>query len=76
MFLFQSFVQLLLSCRLSWTDAVEGAPVFGLQIRAQQFRTTSKGTIGADILYTAPCRRVKLESWPANGVLHRRITVV
>lgn len=76
MFLFHSFVQLLLSCRLSWTDTVEDAPVFGHQIRARQFRTPSKSAIGADILYTAPCRRVKLNSWVANGVLHRRITLV
>lgn len=74
--LFDSFAQLPVSCRLSWRKSIENAPVFGLAVRARQARATNKSTFGADVLYTAPCRRARLKSRAANGVLHRRIMLV
>lgn len=64
-----------MSCRLSWMDAVETASVFGLQIKAHQVRITNKSAFGVDILYNVPCRRVRLNSRVADGVLHCRIAV-
>lgn len=76
MFLFDSLAQLPVSCRLSWRKAIENAPVFGLAIRARQARATNKSAFGTDISYTTPCRRARLKSRAANGVLHRRIMLV
>lgn len=55
---------------------VESAPAFGLLIRARrQARATDK-RVQCGHPYTGPCRRVRLKSRLANGVLHWRIMVV
>lgn len=52
-FLFHSFAQLPVSCRLSWKKAIENAPVFGLAIRARQAPATNKSAFSTDT-YTLP----------------------